>query len=116
MNEFISQMENAFAAADIVVSRSGAMTVAELCVAKKPVIFVPYPFAAEDHQTVNAKRLAEKNAAMMIKDSEVKEKLLSAILELSFNETKQNEMKNNISKMGITDADSKIADEILKMI
>ena len=64
VNEFITQMEYAYAAADIVVARSGAMTVAELCVAKKPVLFVPYPFAAEDHQTVNAMQLVNKNAAI----------------------------------------------------
>ena len=116
VNEFITQMEHAYAAADIIVSRSGAMTVAEECVVKKPVIFVPYPFAAEDHQTVNAKRLVEKNAAMMIKDSEVKEKLLQAILELASNDAKQMEMKNNISKLAITDADTRVADEVLKVL
>ena len=58
-NDFITKMEYAFSAADIVVSRSGAMTIAELCVVGKPVVFVPYPFAAEDHQTVNAKNLVE---------------------------------------------------------
>src|SRR5436190_3030433 len=116
VNEFITQMENAYGAADIVVSRSGAMTVAELCVAKKPVIFVPYPFAAEDHQTVNAKRLVEKNAAMMIKDSEVKEKLLQTIIDLANNETKQNEMKVNISKLAVINADERVADEVLKTI
>jgi UDP-N-acetylglucosamine--N-acetylmuramyl-(pentapeptide) pyrophosphoryl-undecaprenol N-acetylglucosamine transferase len=68
VNEFITQMEYAYAAADIVVARSGAMTVAELCVARKPVLFVPYPFAAEDHQTVNAMQLVNKNAALMVKD------------------------------------------------
>ena len=116
VNEFITQMENAYGAADIVVSRSGAMTVAELCVAKKPVIFVPYPFAAEDHQTVNAKRLVEKNAAMMIIDSEVKEKLLQTIIDLANNETKQNEMKVNISKLAVINADERVADEVLKTI
>jgi UDP-N-acetylglucosamine--N-acetylmuramyl-(pentapeptide) pyrophosphoryl-undecaprenol N-acetylglucosamine transferase len=116
VNEFITQVEHAYAAADIVVSRSGAMTVAEECVARKPVIFVPYPFAAEDHQTVNAKRLVEKNAAVMIKDSEVKEKLLQAILELASNDARQAEMKDNISKLAITDADTRIADEVLKVL
>ena len=63
VNDFIGQMEMAYAAADAVVSRSGAMAIAELCVAKKPVVFVPYPFAAEDHQTVNAQNLAAKKPA-----------------------------------------------------
>ncbi|CAA9540152.1 MAG: UDP-N-acetylglucosamine--N-acetylmuramyl-(pentapeptide) pyrophosphoryl-undecaprenol N-acetylglucosamine transferase [uncultured Segetibacter sp.] len=74
-DEFITQMEMAYAAADIVISRSGAMAVTELCVAKKPVIFVPFPFAAEDHQTVNAQTLVDKKAALIIKDSEANEKL-----------------------------------------
>src|SRR6185503_10293804 len=69
INAFITDMEHAYAAADMVVARAGAMTVAELCVVKKPVLFVPYPFAAEDHQTVNAQQLVNKNAALMVKDS-----------------------------------------------
>ncbi len=73
-NSFITQMEYAYAAADIVISRAGAMSVAELCVAKKPVVFVPFPFAAEDHQTANAQNLVTKQAGLMIKDSEAKEK------------------------------------------
>jgi UDP-N-acetylglucosamine--N-acetylmuramyl-(pentapeptide) pyrophosphoryl-undecaprenol N-acetylglucosamine transferase len=63
-------MEEAYAAADLVISRSGAMAVAELCVVKKPVVFVPYPFAAEDHQTVNAMNLVKRGAAQMVKDNE----------------------------------------------
>ncbi|MFI5133943.1 MAG: undecaprenyldiphospho-muramoylpentapeptide beta-N-acetylglucosaminyltransferase [Chitinophagales bacterium] len=116
MNEFIVQMEYAYAAADIVVSRSGAMSVAELCVVKKPVLFVPYPFAAEDHQTVNAMRLVNKNAAMMIKDSDALDKIVPMIIELTRNENKQNEMKKNIAALAITDADKKIAEEILKTL
>jgi len=111
---FIPQMEYAYAAADIVVSRSGAMTVAELCVAKKPVVFVPYPHAAEDHQTVNAMQLVNKNAAMIVKDSEVNEKLVPTILALAIDEAKQDELKNNIAQLAITDADKKIAHEILQ--
>ncbi len=114
INEFITQMEYAYAAADIVVSRAGAMAIAELCVVKKPVIFVPYPFAAEDHQTVNAKNLVNKNAAWMISDSEVKEKLVPLILKLANDEVKQNELKQNIGMLGIVNADEIIATEILK--
>jgi UDP-N-acetylglucosamine--N-acetylmuramyl-(pentapeptide) pyrophosphoryl-undecaprenol N-acetylglucosamine transferase len=73
VSDFITQMEYAYAAADIVISRSGAMAVAELCMVKKPVVFVPYPFAAEDHQTVNAKTLVNKGAAQMITDGEALE-------------------------------------------
>lgn len=116
VNEFITKMEYAYAAADIVVARSGAMTVAELCVVKKPVVFVPYPFAAEDHQTVNAMQLVNKNAALMVKDSEAMEKLISMTIELAKNEKKQSELKNNISKLGIVNADEAIAVEVLKAI
>lgn len=116
VNDFITQMEFAYAAADIVVARAGAMTVAELCVAKKPVLFVPYPFAAEDHQTVNAMTLIKKNAALMVRDSEAMQKLVFMTIELAKDKGKQEELKNNISKLAINDADMKIAEEILKQI
>ncbi len=115
-SDFIAQMEFAYAAADIVVARAGAMTVAELCVAGKPVLFVPYPFAAEDHQTVNAMQLVNKHAALMVKDSEVREKLVFMAIELAKDEAKQEDMKNNISKLAITDADCRIANEILNSL
>jgi UDP-N-acetylglucosamine--N-acetylmuramyl-(pentapeptide) pyrophosphoryl-undecaprenol N-acetylglucosamine transferase len=115
-NDFISSMEMAYAAADIVVARAGAMTVAELCVVKKPVVFVPYPFAAEDHQTVNARQLVEKNAARMVKDSEVAEKLIPIVIELAKDERTQQLLKENIGRMAITNADERIADEILKYL
>jgi UDP-N-acetylglucosamine--N-acetylmuramyl-(pentapeptide) pyrophosphoryl-undecaprenol N-acetylglucosamine transferase len=116
VNEFITQMEYAYAAADMVVSRAGAMAIAELGVVKKPVLFVPYPFAAEDHQTVNAKDLVNKHAALMVKDSEALDKVVPIILELSKNENKQNELKQNIGRLGVTDADKRIAEEVLKFI
>jgi UDP-N-acetylglucosamine--N-acetylmuramyl-(pentapeptide) pyrophosphoryl-undecaprenol N-acetylglucosamine transferase len=116
VNDFITQMEQAYAVADIVISRAGAMAIAELCVVKKPVLFVPYPFAAEDHQTVNAMNLVEKEAAMMIKDSEAIDKLVPALIALSKDEQKQTELKNNIATYAVQDADERIAKEILKSI
>jgi len=115
-NDFINEMDKAYAAADVVVSRSGAMTVAELCVAKKPVVFVPFPFAAEDHQTVNAKYLVDRNAALMVKDEMVKARLFDQIISLAKNEAKQNELAQNISAFAVKDADVKIAGSILKII
>ena len=115
-NSFINQMEYAYAAADIVISRAGAMAIAELCVVKKPVLFVPYPFAAEDHQTVNAMNLVKKNAALMVKDSEAIDKAVAMVVELAKNENRQNELKKNIAMLGIVDADRRIAEEILKLI
>jgi len=115
-NDFIGQMEMAYAAADAVVSRSGAMSIAELCVAKKPVVFVPYPFAAEDHQTVNAQHLADKQAGLLVKDSEAKEKLVDMIIGLVKDEQLQQILKGNIAKLAVTDADKKIADEVLLLV
>ncbi len=116
VNEFITQMEYAYAAADIVVARAGAMTVAELCVVKKPVLFVPYPFAAEDHQTVNARQLVEQDAALMIPDSEAEAKLVKKLVELSGDESRQVVMRNNIAKLAVTNADEVIVDEIIRFI
>ena len=116
VNDFITQMEQAYAAADMVVSRAGAMAIAELCVVKKPVVFVPYPFAAEDHQTVNALNLVEKQAALMVKDSEAIDKVVPSILQLAGNEQKQAELKNNIANYAVKNADERIAREILKSI
>jgi UDP-N-acetylglucosamine--N-acetylmuramyl-(pentapeptide) pyrophosphoryl-undecaprenol N-acetylglucosamine transferase len=116
VNDFITQMEYAYAAADMVISRSGAMAIAELCVAKKPAVFVPFPFAAEDHQTVNAQNLVNKNAGIMVKDSDALDKLVPQILQLSKDEQKQTAMKSSIGKLGVTNADEIIAKEILKQI
>jgi UDP-N-acetylglucosamine--N-acetylmuramyl-(pentapeptide) pyrophosphoryl-undecaprenol N-acetylglucosamine transferase len=116
VNEFITQMDCAYAAADIVISRAGAMAIAELCVVKKPVLFVPYPFAAEDHQTVNAKNLVTKNAALMVKDSEALDRVVPMIIELAKDEAKQNELKKNIGALAIIDADKRIAEEILRFM
>ncbi|MBL0182362.1 MAG: undecaprenyldiphospho-muramoylpentapeptide beta-N-acetylglucosaminyltransferase [Chitinophagaceae bacterium] len=114
--DFISKMEYAYAAADMVISRSGAMAIAELCVMKKAVIFVPFPYAAEDHQAVNAQSLVNKDAGIMIKDSEALERLVPAVMSLSTDVNKQQELISNISKLGITNADEIIAKEILKLI
>ena len=81
VDEFITKMEYAYAAADVVISRSGAMSIAELCVMKKPVVFVPFPFAAENHQTVNAQNLVNKKAGIMIKDNQALDKLVPAVIE-----------------------------------
>jgi UDP-N-acetylglucosamine--N-acetylmuramyl-(pentapeptide) pyrophosphoryl-undecaprenol N-acetylglucosamine transferase len=116
VNEFIGNMESAYAAADIVVARSGAMTVAELCVAKKPVLFVPFPFAAEDHQTVNAKQLVDQHAALMIPDSEAAGRLVNELITLAEDETRQAELRFNIAKLGVLNADEVIAGEILKVL
>ena len=113
---FINKMENAYAAADIVVSRAGAMAIAELCVVAKPVIFVPYPHAAEDHQTANANALVTGHAAILISDSDVNDTLMDTILELANDPDKANMLKENIAKLGNAHADEIIANEIIKAL
>jgi len=116
VNDFISQMEFAYAAADMVISRSGAMAISELCIVNKPVIFVPYPFAAEDHQTANAQHLVNRNAALMIRDDEALNKLVPSIVTLSQHPEQQDILKTNIGKMAIINADEVIATEILNAL
>ncbi|MDQ2718988.1 MAG: undecaprenyldiphospho-muramoylpentapeptide beta-N-acetylglucosaminyltransferase [Bacteroidota bacterium] len=115
-NAFISKMEYAYAAADVVVARAGAMTIAEMCVVKKAAVFVPYPFAAENHQVVNAESLVKKNAALMVLDSEVKTRLIPVLLDLVRNKNLIEELEKNISKMSNTNADETIAREILESL
>ena len=116
VSPFINNMEAAYAAADVVVARAGAMTVAELSVVQKPVVFVPYPHAAEDHQTVNAQRLVTAHAALMVKDSEAGASLVPTVLRLSADENEQQKLKQHIARFGITDADERVATEILSAI
>jgi len=115
-SDFITKMEYAYAAADIIVARAGAMTVAEVCVAGKPVVFVPYPHAAEDHQTVNARLLVNQKAAIMIPDKEVKDQLLPVVTALAIDEEKQKEMSEHIRSLAVHNADEVIALEILQRI
>ncbi|MDQ2863116.1 MAG: hypothetical protein M3R50_05590, partial [Bacteroidota bacterium] len=115
-NAFITHMEYAYTAADVVVARSGAMTIAELSVVGRASIFVPYPFAAEDHQAENALALVRQGAALMVRDADVATKLLDTILELVKDEKKIKELEVNILKNGNTKADEVIASEILKTI
>jgi UDP-N-acetylglucosamine--N-acetylmuramyl-(pentapeptide) pyrophosphoryl-undecaprenol N-acetylglucosamine transferase len=116
VDEFITQMEYAYSAADIVVARSGAMTVAELCLVRKPVLFVPYPFAAEDHQTVNARQLVDRGAALMIPDSEARTRLVPELIALANDLDRQQRMQAAMAPLAIADADERIAGEILKHI
>jgi UDP-N-acetylglucosamine--N-acetylmuramyl-(pentapeptide) pyrophosphoryl-undecaprenol N-acetylglucosamine transferase len=113
INAFIEKMEMAYAAADVVISRSGAMSVAELCVAKKPTVFVPFPFAAEDHQTANAQSLVNKNAAVLIKDENAKMDLVNTTIALANNVSAQQTMRDAIAKFAIVNADEIIAKEII---
>ena len=109
-------MSAAYAAADIVISRSGAMAVSEICITGKPAVFVPYPLAAEDHQTYNAMTLVNNKAAAIVKDKEVDKDLIPCVLQLLENEQQMQAMQNNIKAFAFSNADEIIAKEILKQI
>ncbi|MBR2648135.1 MAG: undecaprenyldiphospho-muramoylpentapeptide beta-N-acetylglucosaminyltransferase [Sediminibacterium sp.] len=116
VTEFIKEMETGYAAADIIVSRAGAMAVTELCIIAKPVILVPFPHAAEDHQTANALQLVNADAAILVKDADANNELVDAILLLAEDKEKQIQMTNAIKKLAITDADTIIAKKIIDYI
>ncbi|MDT4855321.1 UDP-N-acetylglucosamine--N-acetylmuramyl-(pentapeptide) pyrophosphoryl-undecaprenol N-acetylglucosamine transferase [compost metagenome] len=116
VHAFIRQMEQAYAAADMVISRAGALAIAELCIVAKPVIFVPYPFAAEDHQTSNALSLTRKDAALMIKNDEAQLQLTGTLLQLLSNEALQQQMHRNLEKEAIKDADERIARIVIDIV
>ena len=95
---FIDRMDLVYAAADVVISRSGASSVSELCIVGKPTIFIPSPNVAEDHQTKNAKAISDKNGAILIKESELNENFESTFLEVISSENKQLELSQNIKR------------------
>jgi UDP-N-acetylglucosamine--N-acetylmuramyl-(pentapeptide) pyrophosphoryl-undecaprenol N-acetylglucosamine transferase len=113
---FISKMDYAYAVADVVVSRAGAMSVSELSVAKKPTIFVPLPSAAEDHQTKNAMALVNHNAALLVKDSAAQETLMTTLIDLVKNDEVQQKIAANVAMMSFSDSANIIADEVIKLI
>ena len=116
IKEFISDMATAYSAADIIVSRAGAIAISELAVTKKPVLLVPFPFAAEDHQTKNAMTLVEKNAAKMVKDTEMKEKFWNTLSEICENENVRKEMSKNLEFFAKPKASEDIVNEIFKVL
>ena len=113
--EFLHKMELGYAAADVIVSRAGAGTIAELCVIGKPVILVPSPNVAEDHQTQNALALAKNSAAIMIADNVAHRDLVDTALNLVGNPGKSRLLGDNIKKMALPDADEVIAKEVIKI-
>ena len=110
------RMDLAYAAADIVISRSGASSVSELCAAEKAVIFVPSPNVTEDHQTHNAMALVRKDAAIMVKDAEAEEKLMKTACDLIGNENQIALMEKNIAALALREAAMTIADEIYRIL
>ncbi|MEJ5992801.1 undecaprenyldiphospho-muramoylpentapeptide beta-N-acetylglucosaminyltransferase [Pedobacter sp. Du54] len=114
--EFLNKMDLAYAAADLIISRAGAGTIAELCLIKKPVILVPSPNVAEDHQTKNAMALVKNDAAILINDRSAEDTLVQEALKLLVNTARCKVLSENIGKMALQDADIMIAEEVLKLV
>ena len=113
--DFIADMGTAYKAADLVISRAGASSISEFCLIGKPVILVPSPNVAEDHQTKNAMALVNKNAAVYVKDSEAADVLLKQALAIVHDDKQLASLSQNIAKLGLKDSADVIADEVIKL-
>lgn len=116
IREFISDMALAYSAADVIVSRAGAIAISELALTQKPILLIPFPYAAEDHQTKNAQALVEKNAARMVKDDEMKNKFWETLLEICQNEELRIIMSNNLQLFAKPKATEEIVEKITSII
>ncbi len=116
VTKFISDMASAYAAADLVVSRAGAGSISELELLGKPVVLVPSPNVAEDHQTKNARALSDKGAAVLIPDAEARTRLADEIVALLSDPEKLAAMSSEIRKLALPDSDEKIVDEVVKIL
>lgn len=114
--EFIYEMDLAYSVADVIISRAGAIAISELCCVGKPTILIPSPNVAEDHQTKNAMALVNKNATILVKDVESREKLIDELDLLIKDEEKQKQLSENIIKLGVKDADKRILSIIEEML
>ena len=116
VTDFVSRMDYAYAIADLVISRAGASSISELCLLAKPVILVPSPNVAEDHQTQNALALVNKDAAVLIKDVDSVNNLCSTALSLIQNDAKLQELSVHIAALAEKNSASRIVDEVDKII
>ena len=116
VKDFISDMAAAYSAADLVISRAGAGSISEFCLLGKPVILVPSPNVAEDHQTKNALALANRDAAIMVTDAEAPEKLVDAMLATVNDEDKLHSLSANVLRMALLNSAERIVDEVEKII
>ena len=114
--DFLKEMDLAYAAADVVISRSGAIAVSELCIAHKPSILVPSPNVAEDHQTKNAMALVDRQAALLVRDNEAQQQLVSEALKLLFDDQQISLLSKNIGELAKPNATNDIVNEIEKII
>ena len=115
VTDFISNMDNAYAAADLVISRAGVSSISELCLLKKPCILVPSPNVAEDHQTKNALALSTKGAAIFVKDSDARNELIPLALKTVVDDAQLTSLSENVGKLAYHDSAKKIADEVVKL-
>jgi UDP-N-acetylglucosamine--N-acetylmuramyl-(pentapeptide) pyrophosphoryl-undecaprenol N-acetylglucosamine transferase len=116
VHAFLNKMDMAYAAADIIISRAGAISVSELCIVGKPVIFIPSPNVAEDHQTKNAKAVADKNAALLIRETDLETDFEKLFSDLISNEEKRKELSKNIEALALVNATNDIVDEVEKLL
>lgn len=116
VHEFINKMDYAYAAADFIISRAGAGSVSELCIVGKPVVFVPSPYVAEDHQTKNANAIVKENAALLIAQEDLKVDFKNKFGQLVASKEKQEELSQNIKKLALVNATKDIADEVEKLL
>ena len=116
VHAFINNMDYAYAAADVIISRAGAISVSELCIVGKPVIFIPSPNVAEDHQTKNALSVVEKQAGMMIKEADLEVDFQNKFSQLMASPEKQAELSKNIKSLALVNATKEIVDEVEKLL
>ena len=114
--EFLNNIDYAYAAADMVISRAGASSVSELCIVAKPVIFIPSPNVAEDHQTKNALAIVDNNAAILIKEEDLDADFENKFSQLAASPEKQKELAQNIKKLALVNATKEIVDEVEKLL
>ena len=115
-SDFITRMDYAYAAADLIISRAGASSISELCLLKKPVILVPSPNVAEDHQTKNALALVGKDAAVMVADKDAEQQLVPKALEIIHDDERLRALGRNIATLAQHQSAERIVDEIVKII
>lgn len=116
VHAFLNKMDMAYAAADVIISRAGAISVSELCIVGKPTVFIPSPNVAEDHQTKNAKAVADKNAAILIKEKDLESQFQSQFSELIDNQEKRKKLSKNIEALALVNATNDIVDEVEKLL
>ena len=116
VHQFINKMDYAYAAADFIISRAGASSVSELCIVGKPVVFVPSPYVAEDHQTKNANAIIKENAAILIAQEDLKVDFKNKFGQLVASKEKQEELSQNIKKLALINATKDIADQVEKLL